>query len=458
MSEQHEHRQNRFLREPSAGSERRIDFALLRSEERFRLLVEAVHEYALVMLDREGRILCWNRGAVRMTGYDADDMLTAHFSAMYRQEDQRADRPGQHLQAAATHGEWQGAVWQRRKNGDDFLAQITITPIRDDGGVPIAFAHVTHDITTQKHNEDTLRYQAQQFRVMTEAVPGVVFTARVDGSCDYLNSHFYAYTGMPTGTGEGTGWEAAVHPHDVEGLERTWRAARDRGERLEQQIRLRRADGTFRWFLMRVCPARDGAGRITRWVGTCTDIHDFRITEEALRLAQIETHAGVWHWDISTDHMTWLPEYYDLYGLDASVVPSYENWLASIVEEDREAADRVIKKAISECADLSVQFRIRHPDNGVRCLLSVGKIACDAAKQPTSMAGITLDITPQKRAEDEIHRLNVSLTQRLDELQDKMQELEAFHEVVVGRELKMMALEKANEALERELQQLKDPH
>lgn len=184
--------------------------------------------------------------------------------------------------------------------------------------------------------------------------------------------------------------------------------------------------------------------------------HDLRITEEALRLAQTETHAGVWSWDLANDRMSWSPEYYDLCGLDpSSVVPSYENWLASIVEDDRTMADSSVRKAVDEGTDVSLQFAIHHPTRGRRCLLAVGRTTSDAKHQAMSMAGITLDITPQKHAEEEVHRLNVNLNDHVNELQAKMQELEAFHDVVVGRELKMMALEKANAALEQELQVLK---
>src|SRR5690349_7855159 len=88
MAQPSERRQDRFLREDNAGTQEPAHVALLKSEERFRLLVEAVHDYALIMLDPQGHILCWNKGAERLSGYEATDMLSTHFSALYRQDAQ----------------------------------------------------------------------------------------------------------------------------------------------------------------------------------------------------------------------------------------------------------------------------------------------------------------------------------------------------------------------------------
>jgi PAS domain S-box-containing protein len=137
-----------FSRAPS------IEGELARSETRFRLLVEAVEDYALVMLDPDGHILCWNAGAARITGYSAEHIIGQHFAAFYSDEDRRAGRPEREMKAAADDGRWEGEVAQRCKDGHLFLAHVVITAVRDDAGKVLAFANVTQDITDRKRAEE----------------------------------------------------------------------------------------------------------------------------------------------------------------------------------------------------------------------------------------------------------------------------------------------------------------
>jgi PAS domain S-box-containing protein len=144
---QHAGSTEEFSRAPTVEGE------LARSETRFRLLVEAVEDYALVMLDPAGHILCWNGGAARITGYSAKDMLGQHFSVFYSDEDRRAGRPEREMKEAADGGRWQGEVSQRCNDGHLFLAHVVITAVRDDAGKLVAFANVTQDITNRKRVE-----------------------------------------------------------------------------------------------------------------------------------------------------------------------------------------------------------------------------------------------------------------------------------------------------------------
>ena len=177
-------------------------------------------------------------------------------------------------------------------------------------------------------------------------------------------------------------------------------------------------------------------------------LHD-RIGKEQLALTALHFSA------LAQNVVTWSREYHELCGLDESVPPSYEQWLATVHADDRANADHDVKRALAGANDLALEFRICHPTKGVRWLLGVGKVIRDSNRRPSRMVGITLDVTERKGAEEEIHRLNRKLTQQLTELQEKIEELEQFEQAVVGRELKMIALEKSNEALEREIQRLK---
>jgi len=133
------------------------ELALRRSEERFRLFVEAVQDYALILLDTKGRISSWNKGAQRIKGYEAREILGQHFSRLYPEEDVRAGKPQWELEVAAREGRFEDEGWRVRKDGSRFWANVIITALRDEQGRLYGFGKVTRDFT-----ERMLAQQAQQ--------------------------------------------------------------------------------------------------------------------------------------------------------------------------------------------------------------------------------------------------------------------------------------------------------
>ena len=108
--------------------------------EEFRLLVEGVKDYAIFLLDRDGRVMTWNAGAERIKQYAAEEMLGKHFSRFYTPEDQAVGRPGMALKEAAREGRFEGYGWRVRKDGSRFFAHVTITALYDERGGLHAFA------------------------------------------------------------------------------------------------------------------------------------------------------------------------------------------------------------------------------------------------------------------------------------------------------------------------------
>jgi PAS domain S-box-containing protein len=131
--------------------------ALRQSEERFRLLVEAVQDYAIFILDREGRISTWNRGAERIKGYRASEIVGKHFSCFYPEHDLRSGKPQSELEVAAREGRFEDEGWRIRKDGSRFWANVVITALRDDQGRLYGYAKVTRDFTERMRAEEALR-------------------------------------------------------------------------------------------------------------------------------------------------------------------------------------------------------------------------------------------------------------------------------------------------------------
>ena len=123
----------------------------------------------------------------------------------------------------------------------------------------------------------------QELNAIVTTAPDIIFSSRGDGYRDYLSERFYEYTGAPEGSGHGFGWLACIHPDDSEEVESHWIKSLKVGENYEAEYRMRGKDGEYRWFRARAVPIRDHEGKILKWYGTCSDIHDSKVLEQSIR-------------------------------------------------------------------------------------------------------------------------------------------------------------------------------
>ena len=135
---------------------KRIEDALRESEERFRIQVECVKDYAIFMLDAQGNVLNWNAGAERLKGYRAEEIMGHHFSCFYPEEERAAGKPAEELKKAAAEGQVEAFGWRVRKDGSRFWADVIITALHDGNGNLRGFSKVTRDITERKGLEEKL--------------------------------------------------------------------------------------------------------------------------------------------------------------------------------------------------------------------------------------------------------------------------------------------------------------
>ncbi len=135
---------------------KRVEDALRENEERFRLIVSNVKDYANIMLDTQGFVVSWNQGAERIKGYRAEEIIGQHFSRFYTAEDVSGGLPAFQLQQAAKNGSFEVEGWRLRKDGSRFLANVVITALRDEGGPLRGFGKITRDITDRKKAEEHL--------------------------------------------------------------------------------------------------------------------------------------------------------------------------------------------------------------------------------------------------------------------------------------------------------------
>jgi PAS domain S-box-containing protein len=146
----------------SGESSRRTREVLRESEERFRLLVEGVKDYAIFMLDAGGHVSTWNSGARRIKGYEVGEIVGEHFSVFYTRQDKERGYPEEVLRRAASDGQYEEEGLRVRKDGSTFWANVVITSVRDGAGNLRGFAKVTRDITARKEAEEPERLLARE--------------------------------------------------------------------------------------------------------------------------------------------------------------------------------------------------------------------------------------------------------------------------------------------------------
>ncbi|WP_164730372.1 sensor histidine kinase [Pelagibacterium montanilacus] len=160
--------------------------------------------------------------------------------------------------------------------------------IQDGKGHPVRFPGMVFDISDRKKVEEAWRESEAKFEAIVNSIDQMIWSTRPDGFHDYYNSRWYEFTGVPAGSTDGEGWSGMFHPDDQDRAWARWRHSLETGEPYHIEYRLRHRSGQYRWVIGRAQPVRDGYGRIKRWFGTCTDIHDLKSAEEQLELVARE--------------------------------------------------------------------------------------------------------------------------------------------------------------------------
>ncbi|WP_169747047.1 PAS domain-containing protein [Edaphobacter aggregans] len=260
-----------------------------------------------------------------------------------------------------------------------------------------------------------LRREERKLREAIETIPAMAWIAGPDGTVQFVNRRWVEYTGLSQlGKAEEVE-KIVIHPEDLDRSVRRMGASFASGEPFEEEMRLRRTDGEYRWFLSRAVPLRDKRGKVVKWYGAVTDIQDRKRAEEALRrseaylaAAQRVTHTGSWVWNVADRSAVHLSEeFYRLCGWDPTDgPPTWEKWIERIHPEDQLKWKGAIERAILEKTDYEKEFRIVLPGGIVRWINTVGHPVLTADGALVQFIGSSTDITERKRAEEERERLH----------------------------------------------------
>ncbi|HEX6711368.1 MAG TPA: PAS domain S-box protein, partial [Rubrobacter sp.] len=368
-------------------SRRRAEEPLRQSEERFRLLVEGVKDYAIFMLDERGHVTTWNEGARRIKGYTAEEILGRHYRIFHTEEDVARRHPEEELRIAAAEGTYEEEGLRVRKDGSRFWASVVITALRDEEGNLRGFAKVTRDITERREAEERERLLAQE-QAARERVAGILesvsdafYAVDEEWRFTYVNGKAEELWGRPRDELLGKNiWEEFPEAAGSEFYEQVRRAVEERvTTAFETPSPVR---GT--WIAGRIYPSRGGHSVYFQ------DVTERRRTEEGLGfLAEASEVLSS-----SLDYRTTLASVARL------VVPTLADWCAvDIVEDDGSLGRLAVEHEDPEKIELVHKIEERYPTDpdspgGVHHVIRTG--------QPQMMSEIPAELVDQA-ARDEEH-------------------------------------------------------
>jgi PAS domain S-box-containing protein len=280
-------------------------------------------------------------------------------------------------------------------------------------GKSLRLIGTVQDITERKLNEEALLASENEFRLLAEAVPQIVWIAQPDGTNIFFNQQWVDYTGLTLQESYGDGWNKPFHPDDRQRAWDAWQKATKNNQHYSLQCRLQRADGIYRWWLVRGLPLIDAAGNILKWFGTCTDIHEIIVVNEALQANKDLLNAII----NSTPSCIYAVDKKNKFTLvNHSFAQFLEiNEAELIGKEFQDAFPKDIAKkitldnqqVISTGQVLVVEETIKNKFNNNKRIVKATKFPLrDSQGNVTGLGGVVIDISEHKLAEEKASRIN----------------------------------------------------
>ena len=376
------------------------------SRERLAEIVESSDD-AIISKNLSGTIQSWNAGAGRLFGYSAAEIVGRSIDVlipperqveeeMILQKIQRGERV-EHFETVRV-----------RKDGQQFDVSLTISPLKDARGVIIGSSKILRDITGRKRAEAAKLASEARYRSLFEGSLDAVFAVDATGRFFTVNPAAVRMSGYPAEELMAKTFAELCAPDCLAATQAAFMEGLA-GQSREMETALIRKDGRRVELLISGSPMRTN-GQVQGVFCVASDVTArkqaqaaMRIAHERLVLAQQASGAGIWDWDIRLDKLEWSPALYSIFGVDPNKAEaSFDTWRSAVHADDRAAATERIELAIKSHAPLASEYRVVWPDGQVRWINALGNTTSDAQGQAQRMAGICIDITARKQAEEKL--------------------------------------------------------
>jgi PAS domain S-box-containing protein len=364
---------------------------------------------AIIGKTLEGVITSWNKGAERIFGYTADEIIGRPITVLIPPERQAEEheilkklRRGERIEHYVTT--------RIRKDGGLLVISLSISPIKESTGKIIGASKIARDITERQRSAEALQESERLFHLLADSAPVMVWLSGRDKLCTFFNKRWLDFRGRTMQQELGNNWAEGVHPEDLERCLNTYVTAFDVRKEFEMEYRLRRHDGVYRWILDKGIPLFSPEDTFTGYIRSCVDITERKEAEEALRVAEEQLR-------LVTDNMAAAVARCSRDLRYEWVSPVYAQWLRrkqadivghQIVEvigvEGYEAIRRHMERVLSGAKEEYVAF-VNFEGPGLRWIHAVYVPTKDSAGSVNGWVAVVSDITDRRRLEEEREEL-----------------------------------------------------
>lgn len=299
-----------------------------------------------------------------------------------------------------------------RPDGSVIWCAIQVSFVCDARGEALSTITLAQDVTARRTAEAELRESEEHYRHTVELAPQISWTATADGQVDAVSSRWRAVTGGEPCDAMGTHWLSSLHPDDVASTQARWSQAIATKGVVDMEYRLRTANRCYRWFRARAAARLDETGEVLRWYGTLEDIHDRKLTEDALRESEerfrLAAHAaglGIWDYDSLGGRREWSDEFKAMLGLPLHAPASVDTALSLVVPADRHRLQTLVGAVAAGDGNhrFETMLRIHRADTGEERWIKTGGWRIEAPSGVLSRVLVTTrDVTEERTAEDRI--------------------------------------------------------
>ncbi|HJV74702.1 MAG TPA: PAS domain-containing protein, partial [Noviherbaspirillum sp.] len=384
---------------------------------------------ALFHYDPDGRIKRVNDTFCDLLGYRREELLQTTVQKITHPADAQVNTDLDVKLLAGALDHYQIDKRLVRKDQSILWVRLAVAVQRSARGEPDYVIAVAEDITERKRTEEMLRETQLRLTMATEIARIGYAELDLETKAIFLSPELkrqlgYADAELPNAF---SAWSQCLHPEDSERTMNAMQALVTAPKReINLEFRLRHKDGSYHWFLVRGVALEDYPGHATKLIFTQCDVTERKVTEkrlreqaEELRLALRVGRSGSFQWNAQTGEHRWSTEILSLYGLKPEEFGGKDpDWLACLLPEDRHGAMTAVERSLKN-GEYTAEFRIRRRNDGaLRWIRARGQVFFDEEGTPRRMVGVNVDVTEQRRIQDELEESKARLEAVLDSLQE----------------------------------------